>query len=353
MFSEKIIRWYEDNKRVLPWRGIRDPYRIWVSEIILQQTRIEQGRSYYERFVDAYPTVTDLANASEEQVLKLWQGLGYYSRARNMHSAARHIAFDLDGHFPATYEGVLALKGVGRYTAAAIVSFAYRLPYPVIDGNVYRVMARIFGITLPIATETAYKEFERHLMGLIDRDRPDLFNQAMMDFGATYCKPVGCNCGECIFSSECVAWNTGRVSSLPVRPAAIKVRQRYFYYLDIRWVQDGVTHTFFHQRQGRDIWKGLYEYPLIESNQTWTDEQLQNSVSEWFNASCGAQAIRPYMVMSMTHKLTHQTLSASFIRIDLSAPPSHYPEKELGLPLDRLKSLPVPRLIDNYFQNGL
>lgn len=352
MFSEKIIRWFEENGRSLPWRGIRDPYRIWLSEIILQQTRIEQGRSYYERFVESYPTVIDLANASEEQVLKLWQGLGYYSRARNLHAAARHIAQNLNGEFPTTYEDVLALKGVGRYTAAAIVSFAYRQPYPVIDGNVYRVIARIFGITTPIATDAAYREFEQRLMQLIDKQRPDVFNQAMMDFGAIYCKPVGCDCQNCIFSSECVAWNTGRVSVLPVRPAAVKVRNRYFYYLDIRWQQGDQWNTFFHQRHGRDIWQGLYEYPLIEVDAPLTPEQVEIRIAEWLSLSCGSSASKVYVSASMTHKLTHQTIEAVFVRVELLSVPQFCPDKERIVPCEALKSFPVPRLIDNYFQRG-
>ena len=194
MFSQKIINWYQENGRSLPWRGIDNPYYIWLSEIILQQTRIEQGTKYYEHFVKEYPTIRHLADATEQQVLKSWQGLGYYSRARNLHATARHIAYDLDGAFPSTYKDILALKGVGRYTAAAIASFAFRLPYPVIDGNVYRLISRLYGIYTPIGTARAYREFEQLLGKLIDTQRPDLFNQAIMDFGSMYCKPSGCDC---------------------------------------------------------------------------------------------------------------------------------------------------------------
>lgn len=350
MFSEKIIRWYEENGRSLPWRGIRDPYRIWISEIILQQTRIEQGRSYYERFVKAYPTVSDLAQASEEQVLKLWQGLGYYSRARNLHAAARHIADKLNGTFPSTYEDVLALKGVGRYTAAAIVSFAFLQPYPVIDGNVYRIISRIFGITTPIATDAAYKEFEHILLQLIDRQRPDLFNQAMMDFGATHCKPSGCDCENCIFASECVAWKTGKVSLFPIRPQPAKVRTRYFYYLDIRWQHDGHTFTFIHARKKRDIWLGLYEYPLIETTERLLERQIQEHLSQWLSSNCGINDCPHYAMQHMIHKLTHQTVEAVFLRVILPSPPSVSNANERIVSLEELKTLPIPRLIDNYFQ---
>ena len=217
MFAEKLLIWYSENGRRLPWRGIDNPYYIWLSEIILQQTRIEQGRSYYERFIEEYPTVRHLADATEQQVLKSWQGLGYYSRARNLHKAAQRVAYDLGGRFPDTYEGILSLPGVGRYTAAAIASFAFRLPYPVIDGNVYRVMARLYGLYTPIGTDAAYKEFEALLNRLIDRRNPDLFNQAIMDFGSIYCKPTGSDCLNCIFRQECVAFREGKVEQLPVR----------------------------------------------------------------------------------------------------------------------------------------
>ena len=230
MFAKKLLTWYQEFGRKLPWRGIDNPYHIWLSEIILQQTRIEQGRSYYEHFVKEYPTVIDLARASEEKVLKSWQGLGYYSRARNLHAAAQYVADQLDGHFPDTYEGILALKGVGKYTAAAIASFAYRLPYPVIDGNVYRLVSRLYGIYTPIGTDQAYREFERLLLNLIDKERPDLFNQAIMDFGSIYCKPTGCDCENCIFSQECVAFRDGKVELLPVRSQKIAIKERFFYY---------------------------------------------------------------------------------------------------------------------------
>lgn len=224
MFAEKIINWYHENGRNLPWRCTDNPYYIWLSEIILQQTRIEQGRAYYEHFITRYPTVQHLADATEEQVLKSWQGLGYYSRARNLHTAARHIAYDLHGVFPSTYKEILALKGVGRYTAAAIASFAFRLPYPVIDGNVYRLIARLYGIHTPIGTTAAQREFENLLNTLIDPVRPDLFNQAIMDFGSMQCKPTGCDCANCIFSHECTANKHGQVASCPSSP--IRPRSR-------------------------------------------------------------------------------------------------------------------------------
>ena len=194
--------WYETYGRDLPWRKTDNPYYIWISEIILQQTRIEQGLGYYARFVETFPTVADLAAASEQQVLKLWQGLGYYSRARNLHEAAKSIVSKHNGQFPDTYTNILQLKGVGKYTAAAIASFAFRLPYPVIDGNVYRVVSRVYGVYTPIGTQSAYKQFENILLRLIDQNRPDIFNQAIMDFGSTYCKTLSPDCVNCIFAEE-------------------------------------------------------------------------------------------------------------------------------------------------------
>ncbi len=227
-FSTTIINWYESHGRTLPWRGIDDPYKIWLSEIILQQTRIEQGMSYYQHFIETYPTVQDLADASEEQVLKSWQGLGYYSRARNLHAAAKQIMTQYGGTFPSQYTDILSLKGVGRYTAAAIASFAFRLPYPVIDGNVYRLISRLYDIATPIGSNASYNEFEQLLLKLIDKERPDLFNQAIMDFGSIYCKPIGCQCETCIFASTCMARQRGKVSLLPVKGNAIKVKETFF-----------------------------------------------------------------------------------------------------------------------------
>lgn len=347
MFAEKIINWYSENGRQLPWRGIRNPYFIWLSEIILQQTRIEQGRSYYERFIEEYPTVRHLAEASEEQVLKSWQGLGYYSRARNLHQAAQHIAFELGGAFPDSYEGILALKGVGRYTAAAIASFAYRLPYPVIDGNVYRLIARLYGIYTPIGTDQAYKEFEQLLKHLIDRERPDLFNQAIMDFGSMYCKPAGYDCGHCIFRQECAAYRSGSVEQLPVRPQPARVKERYFYYFDIRW-NAAEPVTLVQQRDAGDIWQGLYELPLYEAEKPIAKSRLKAELGEVLEGWLGENLGKMEMGQMMTHKLTHRTIRAQFVRVFLDGEPLKIPEKMRAVTMSELKTLPISRLIDRY-----
>lgn len=347
MFSQKIINWYQENGRSLPWRGIDNPYYIWLSEIILQQTRIEQGTKYYEHFVKEYPTIRHLADATEQQVLKSWQGLGYYSRARNLHATARHIAYDLDGAFPSTYKDILALKGVGRYTAAAIASFAFRLPYPVIDGNVYRLISRLYGIYTPIGTARAYREFEQLLGKLIDTQRPDLFNQAIMDFGSMYCRPSGCDCDNCIFYNECVARQTGKETLLPVKQSPPKTAERYFYYFDIRWSHPADTRLV-HLRNEKDIWHRLYELPLYEAQTPVADKSLRRvcveRMIEWFGEKPSHIKVGP----CITHQLTHRTIIARFVTVNYDYAPSKIPETLLQIHPDELKYLPVSRLIDRY-----
>lgn len=347
-FSTELIRWYEENGRTLPWRGIDDPYRIWLSEIILQQTRIAQGMSYYLHFVERYPTVASLAAASEEEVLKSWQGLGYYSRARNLHAAARQIMEQYDGKFPDSYDGILSLKGVGRYTAAAIASFAYRLPYPVIDGNVYRVVSRVFDIDTPIGTDAAYKVFEQQLRKVMDLERPDIFNQAIMDFGSTYCTPTGCDCAGCIFADRCQAFRRGKVEMLPVKAEGAKVRDRYFYYYDIEWEADGQWMRLLRQRSAKDIWRGLYELPLLESRHALSEKELTKQTREMLRRYSEKKPLRVDPPVTMVHKLTHQTLHATFIHAILAE--VRCPDDEASRPTSReeTKKAPVSRLIDKY-----
>ena len=358
-FSQKLDSWFEDFGRTLPWRGIDDPYRIWLSEIILQQTRIEQGRDYYHRFVEAFPTVADLAAASEEQVLRLWQGLGYYSRARNLHAAAIYIMNECGGVFPSTYEGILRMKGVGRYTAAAIASFAFRQPHPVIDGNVYRFVSRLFGIATPIATDAAYREFEALLLKKIDRRRPDRFNAALMDFGSLQCKPQP-DCTVCPFADECVALRTGRVDMLPVKAPKAKPKDRWFYYFDLRWKEDGVEHTLVEQREGKDIWRGLYQFPLLETAEELDEKQLRKEAKrfaqETFHLSpLAPQGRRPQFTFHLSspflHQLTHRTIHARFLRAELASRPLLLPEKTRVVTTGEIKNIPVSRLIDRYLQS--
>lgn len=347
--SQKLDTWYTDFGRTLPWRGIHDPYRIWLSEVILQQTRIEQGRDYYHRFVEAFPTVGDLAAASEEQVMRLWQGLGYYSRARNLHAAAQYIMNECGGVFPSDYRGILRLKGVGRYTAAAIASFAFRLPHPVIDGNVYRFISRLYGITTPIATDAAYNEFESLLLGQIDHDRPDRFNAALMDFGSLQCKPKP-DCDTCPFASECEALRTGRVEFLPVKAAKAKPSDRWFYYFYLHWNYNGVEHTFVQQREGKDIWRGLYQLPLMETDKELSAKRLVVEARHFVKENFGIEVKMFRQSKPYIHQLTHRTIHALFLEAEL---PSQVPTakgKYRAIPVPEIKNIPVSRLIDRYLQ---
>ncbi len=259
-FRDALFAWAASNPRPMPWKGEKDPYKVWLSEIILQQTRVEQGWPYFERFVSAYPTVQALAAAPEDAVLKLWEGLGYYTRARNLHAAAKFIAQDLGGVFPETYEGIRALKGVGDYTAAAVASFAYNLPHAVLDGNVYRVLSRFFAIETATDLPAAKKQFAALADSLLDKQQPGAFNQAIMDFGALCCTPSQPGCRNCPLSPACRAFREGRVVEFPVRAKKMEKKARYFLYVVAKQGSD----TYLWKRAGRDIWRGLYEFPMLE-----------------------------------------------------------------------------------------
>ena len=348
-FSDKLDAWYTDFGRTLPWRGIDDPYRIWLSEIILQQTRIEQGRDYWLRFVEAFPTVADLAAASEEQVLRLWQGLGYYSRARNLHAAAQYIMNECGGVFPSTYEEILKLKGVGRYTAAAIASFAFRLPHPVIDGNVYRFISRLRGIDTPVATDAAYSEFETLLLRLIDKRRPDRFNAALMDFGSLQCRPQP-DCSVCPFADECVALRTGRVDLLPVRAPKAKPLDRWFYYFHLYWREADDYRLLMQRRSGNDIWKGLWELPLMETAHELTPDELTSEACRFAKENFHLSSFTFHLSSPFRHQLTHRTVHALFLGAELATCPSVLPDGTRAVTLGETKNIPLPRLIDRYLQ---
>ena len=246
-FTKKLLKWFVSNYRPLPWKGEKNPYLIWLSEIILQQTRVEQGLPYYEKFRKKYPTIKDLALAPEDEVMKLWEGLGYYSRARNLHTTAKFISKDLDGIFPKTHKEILALKGVGSYTAAAIASFAYNLPYAVVDGNVYRVLSRYFGIATPIDSTDGKKEFALLAQELLATEKPGAYNQAIMDFGATHCMPKQPKCITCLLNKKCKAFTENRIDILPVKTKKIKKRTRYLNYLII----NQGNQVFINKRTGK------------------------------------------------------------------------------------------------------
>jgi len=308
-FSAPLIEWYLISKRSLPWRDTRDPYLIWLSEVILQQTRVAQGLPYYEKFRIAYPSIKDLAVADEEEVLKLWQGLGYYSRARNLKKTAEIICKDYGGRFPETYKELLKLKGIGPYTAAAIASFAFKEKKAVVDGNVYRVLSRVFGIDEPINKSSGQKLFQELADSLIDSENPDLFNQGIMEFGATECTPTKPNCSGCIFNDRCVALATSKIDDLPVKLSKIKVRKRYLHYL---MLLDQHRNTRFVKRPNDGIWAGLYEFPMIETS---TSGELTVNEIEYFLGQSAAVTL--LSADPMVHKLSHRHLEVRVYRVEV------------------------------------
>ena len=343
-FSRILLNWHHtENTRQMPWKGEKDPYRIWLSEIILQQTRVEQGLNYYQRFVSSFPDVHALARASEQSVFKLWEGLGYYSRCRNLIASAKYISDELKGKFPSTYEEISKLKGVGPYTTAAISSFAFNLPYAVLDGNVFRLLSRYFGIYTPIDSTQGKKEFSTLAQELIDVDSPAAYNQAIMDFGATVCKPFP-ECENCPFAPSCVAFNTGAISQLPVRSKKIKIRKRWFHYL----VLEHRDHIAIRKRTSGDIWSDLYEYPLIESD----DSLTQNKLVELAKKQRLLNG-RPFKVVdySKAHRqqLSHQLIEGRFMKINLTERPAN--ADWIWLTRSDLENYPFPRMINAYLQS--
>ncbi len=330
--TQKLIDWYAVHRRNLPWRNTKDPYYIWVSEIILQQTRVAQGLDYYLRFVERFPTVASLANAPLEDVLLYWQGLGYYSRARNLHTAAQEVMSRFNGVFPSTHKEVLSLKGIGDYTAAAICSLAYRQPYAVVDGNVYRVLARLFAIETPIDSTTGRKEFATLAQELIDSEHPDLYNQAIMDFGAMVCTPQQPACSSCPLASHCLAYDRQCVDRLPFKQGKTKVTARYFNYLYITCQGD----TWINQRTQKDIWQGLFELPLIESPTPLTIEELQEDEAFRNLVPLDSGVTIHHTPFTKRHVLSHRVIHANFYTIEiaqLSAALEQYQRitiKELG-----------------------
>lgn len=281
-FSNSLIKWYLQNKRDLPWRNTVNPYHIWLSEIMLQQTRVAQGLPYFIAFIEVFPTVFDLANAEEEQVLKLWQGLGYYSRARNLHATAKYIATELKGDFPPNYDQLLLLKGVGEYTAAAIVSFAYNEPVAVVDGNVFRVLSRYFNIDNDISDGKTKKEFQILAQELLPKNKAALFNQAIMEFGALQCVPKNPDCANCILSSSCAGLQHKKVNILPVKSKKTKVTNKFFNYLILKDIQGNFV---VQKREGKGIWENLYEFTLIETPEMSNEIDFMNQlkVTKFYN----------------------------------------------------------------------
>jgi len=341
VFSKVLIDWYLINKRELPWRKVNDPYRIWLSEIMLQQTRIEQGMPYYLRFTAAFPSVFELAAAPQQKVLKLWQGLGYYSRARNLHETAKVVSEELNGIFPKSYKELKKLKGVGDYTAAAIASICYNEPVAVVDGNVYRVLSRFFDVDTPINSTAGNKEFKALASELLDENEPANFNQALMEFGALQCKPRNPLCESCPLSAGCLALKKNKIKELPVKLKKTKVRKRYFNYLV---PVSKENETLLQRRTGKGIWHGLYEFPLIE-----TEKPLKPGVfpsEEKIGELIGAKdySLELHNELPVVHKLSHQHIYTQFWWVKT---------ENLGqeaISLKNIKEYPVPVLIANFLE---
>lgn len=343
-FEKSLICWYSKNKRDLPWRQHSDPYVIWLSEIILQQTRVQQGLPYFLRFVNKYPTIYDLAASQTEEVLKLWQGLGYYSRGRNLHAAAQQIVNQHNGQFPDSFQGLLQLKGVGQYTAAAIASIGYGEPVAVVDGNVYRFLGRHFAVDTPINTTRAKKEFASLAESLMDRKNPGDFNQAMMEYGATVCTPKNPLCSSCVFNHSCLAYQTNQVANYPVKE---KKKPSQAMYIDYFVVLKN-NGFYMQQRPSSGIWGGLFEFPNIQSDAPITEsERTQMASKLGLPDPCESQTSKNYR-----HILTHRNISARFHLfrpINFDPKPKHiFVEGARGL-----QKIAIPRLIDRYLNDSI
>tara|TARA_R110002049_G_scaffold37208_3_gene117572 strand:- start:13553 stop:14593 length:1041 start_codon:yes stop_codon:yes gene_type:complete len=340
-FSEKIINWYSVNKRNLPWRETKNPYYIWLSEIILQQTQVKQGLPYYKAFVTKYPTVFDLAKAEESEVLKLWQGLGYYSRARNLHASAKQVANALDGEFPNNYKELLKLKGVGDYTASAIASICFNEAAAVVDGNVYRVLSRYFGIDTPINASKGAKEFKQLAQELIDEKQPAEFNQAIMEFGATQCRPQNPDCNVCPFNDSCIAFNTNRISELPVKIKSAKAKKKHFNFL-VFISEDG--KTVLEKREGKGIWQNLYQFPLVETEKEAHYKNIEPLIENHPFIKNKPFELSLYNEAVIVHKLSHQHLYTKFWIVKVEN------VLENAISVNDVKNYAVPILIENFLE---
>lgn len=361
--SLTLAQWYEQNKRDLPWRNAHDPYKIWLSEIILQQTRVDQGLSYYLRFISSFPDVFSLAGAQEDEVLKLWQGLGYYSRARNMHKTASEIVSVYKGVFPKDYHTLLRLKGIGPYTAAAIASFAYNQAYPVVDGNVIRVLARIFNIDLPIHSGRANTLFNELARALLDKTNPARHNQAIMEFGALQCKPGQPDCSVCPLSELCLACSLGVVDKRPVRKPTPIRKKRFFNYFCL----SNGRHTWLQQRKNKDIWQNLWEFPLYETTELLDWQTATTILSKLLSApQAGLNPISPSSrtellnskivlrsVQNLNHILSHQHIQARFFTVLIPESVEALPAEWSKIELNEIDKLAVSRLTEIYLENHM
>ena len=343
------MQWHtNENKRAMPWKGEKDPYKVWLSEIILQQTRVEQGWAYYEKFITKYPTITRLAKAKDEEVFKLWEGLGYYTRCKNLLYTARFIDKEYTGIFPDSYEKITALKGVGPYTAAAISSFCFNLPYAVVDGNVFRVLSRVFGITEPTDSNAGKKVFAQLADKVLNKKQPGLFNQAIMDFGATVCKPALPLCSQCALKEICFALKHSAVSNLPVKEKQLQKKLRWFSYFII----EAADKTLIRKRTLKGIWQNLFEYYLVETNANpaWNNESVAMVLSNQLEIY-QFQIVK--IINAKPQQLTHQFIKGYFIYIKLDAIPKELISNEnQWLPLSVIKQLPFPSFINQHTESA-
>ncbi len=336
-FSTILIDWYLKNKRELPWRNTTNPYHIWLSEIILQQTRVNQGLPYFESFTSNFPSINDLANATEDEVLKLWQGLGYYSRARNLHATAKFISANLNGIFPKQYDEIIKLKGIGPYTAAAIASFAYKEQVAVVDGNVFRVISRYFGIFDDISTSKTRNVFQDLANELICKSNPDLFNQAIMDFGATQCTPKNPDCLNCVFQENCFAFRNQKTTELPVKLGKTKVSNRYFNFIIYK---DKSDFTIIEQRVEKGIWQNLFQFPLIETSESVDLKNIKSLINESF------QNITKLNQTEIIHKLSHQKLHINFWELEVDEI-----SNENKISIEDLNTFAFPIVLSNFIKS--
>ncbi|PZP48842.1 MAG: A/G-specific adenine glycosylase [Pseudopedobacter saltans] len=345
IFSKKLLAWDEhQNDRTMPWKGEKDPYKIWLSEVILQQTRVEQGMPYYEKFIHNFPNIQSLADANDQYVFKLWEGLGYYNRCRNLLYTARYIANELNGIFPKQYDQILSLKGIGPYTAAAISSFAYNLPYPVLDGNVFRVLARYFGIDTAIDSTEGKNLFSELAEKELDKKNPAQYNQAIMDFGATVCTPASPKCGDCNMQKNCIAYNNGIVNKLPVKEKTLTKKTRYLTWF-ILHVNDEI---YIHTRKEKDIWQNLNEFYLIETEHKpiWTDF----TVMETLNGQFGKNQLKiNALSKQIKQQLTHQSILAHIIDCTLSKKPELL--KESWIKESETGQYAFPKILKEFLEN--
>lgn len=336
-FSLLIGNWYRQNKRLLPWRDTNEPFKIWLSEVILQQTRVDQGLPYYLQFTDTYKNVHELAEADEQAVLRLWQGLGYYSRGRNLHFTAKVISKDLNGQFPQNYKELIMLKGIGSYTAAAIASFCYNEPVPVVDGNVQRVLSRFFDLAIAVNTTEGEKLIRQFASELIDQKDPATFNQAIMELGAMICTPINPSCNSCPVSDACLSRQNKTTNIRPVKINKKKIKNRYFHYSII----ESSDVIVLQKRTNKDIWQNLYEFPLIETDSSDYPEQL-------FQGILPEKAYR--ISEPISHILSHQKINARFYHFDIQQLKIIQTKDILFIKKEELMDYPIPRLIDKYLE---